>query len=193
MKKKLLTTIPCIILYQELSTHWIKWVQAGPTMKEIRQNVRTQALEGKKHPHADGGMRLATRIISRVARRHLAKNLQVRTVIPDFNLNTEELVQRIKSYGKDAQSSYSTFAGARMLRPEISMKEFAEIWDRVSPNAYVTSKTVNFVPTHISKKTKGVEIMVTQRTPGVVKYVLSYGGDGSEPAGMFDGNWKPIR
>jgi len=121
-------------------------------------------------------------------------SVTIRTPVPDVDLATDELVQRIKSYGKDPQDSYGLFVKARGLLPEIDFKEFREIWDRVSPDPYVTSKTVDFVPTHRAKSgTSPAEIMVTQRTPGVVKYILSYGGTGSDPAMMFDDNWKAIR
>jgi len=59
---------------------WIKWVKAGPTMKEIRQNVRMQEARGDQYPQANGGMRLASRVISRVARRHVARTTEAAAI-----------------------------------------------------------------------------------------------------------------
>jgi len=121
------------------------------------------------------------------------KTLTIRTAVPDVDLDTDALVQRVKSYGKDARDSYGLFVKARGLRPEIGNKEFLAIFDRVSPDPHVTSRTVEFDPTHKSKADAKLTIMVTQRTPDVVKYILGYGGTGSDPAALFDKTWKAVR
>jgi len=121
-----------------------------------------------------------------------ATKLNINTPVPDFDLDTTELVQRIKSYGQDKQSSYSLFVKARGLSPEISAKEFYEIWDNVSANPHKKITTVDFVPTHRDKDNPQIEIMVTETTPNVIKYILSYGGTGSHPAALFDNHYEPV-
>lgn len=140
--------------------------------------------------------RIAMVIIGKLQRaiQLISENLTIRTPIPDFELSDTELVARIKSYGQERQASYSLYVKARMLLPTISAKEFNEIWDSVSPNPYMKVEEVDFTPTHKYKdpKMEGVTIMVTQTTPTAVKFILSYGGTGGSPIGLFEDTYEEL-
>lgn len=121
------------------------------------------------------------------------KKLVIHTPIPDFELSNIELVQRIKSYGKNKGSSYGLFVKARALKPDIDAKEFNNIWDSVSPNSHTRQKEVDFKPTHVSSvRDSDLKIMVVFRGPEIISYILSYGGTGSEPVASFDSQWRLI-
>jgi len=118
----------------------------------------------------------------------------ITTPRPDSGLNTAELVARIKTYGNDPSKLYGLFVKARDLRPEISLPEFRSLFEIVTPNAYIDSVTVDFVPTHVDQD--GFQIMVTQRLPEAVQYILRYGADNfssaGDPIAMFESRWSPI-
>lgn len=137
-------------------------------------------------------MKTVAKELLKVAKLLTSGKVRVRTQTPDVELDDVELIQRVKSYGKDAQSSYGLFVRARGLRPKINMKKFREIWDSVSPNKHEKVETVDFKPTHKSKDVEGLTIMVTQVEPNIVRFISSYGGTGSSPAGLFKSQYKKI-
>ena len=53
-------------------------------------------------------------------------------------------------------------------------------------------KSSHWEPTHKSKIVPDLECMVTSRTDKVVRFILSYGGKGSDPIEVFEQNWKAI-
>lgn len=52
--------------------------------------------------------------------------------------------------------------------------------------------STDFEPTHQSLDIPNLSAMVLSNQKGVVKFLLSYGGAGSEPEAMFKKRWKPI-
>jgi len=120
------------------------------------------------------------------------KTLNVKQAIPDQDLSDRELVQRIKSYRVDKTRGWGLFVKARNLRPGIDAKEFYKIFDSVNPDPHHTIVSVKFEPTHISKDTPGLSIMVTSRTPHLVRHIMSYGGTGGTPVREFDRQWRAI-
>lgn len=123
----------------------------------------------------------------------MEEKLTVRSMVPDSDLSDRELAQRIKTYTQDNRVAFGLYVKARALKPNMSAKDFYELFDSVGPNAHVQQRTVEFKPTHQSKSNKDLRIMVVSRTPSQVRYILSYGGEGGDPAGLFDNMWKPIR
>ena len=121
------------------------------------------------------------------------RKMNIKSMIPDHELDDYELAQRIKVYEKDPRNAYGLYVRMRVLKQSLSSKEFQGIFNSVSPNEHSRVKTVDFVPTHRDKHNKDIKIMVVTRTPAVVKYVLSYGGTGSSPAGLFDQQYAPVR
>jgi hypothetical protein len=122
-----------------------------------------------------------------------AKDLRVKTRIPDSELSDKQLAERIKSYKVDKSKAWSLFIAARGLRPGIDAKEFYALFDSATADPWTREITVKFEPTHRSKKDDSLTVMVTEYTPTVVRFIMSHGGTGSEPAGMFDSNWEPVK
>jgi len=109
------------------------------------------------------------------------KKVKINSPIPSNELSTEQLVQRIKSRTNDRQGAYGLFVKERNLRPEINAGEFFDIWDRVTPNPYIETKEVDFVPTHTLF---GMNVMVTD-LGNRIEFVGENGMTGGEP--------KPLR
>jgi len=78
------------------------------------------------------------------------------------------------------------------LKPEISMKEFAKIFNSVGPNEYVKVERVQYKPTHRKKDDPNRTLMVTRNAPGVVYHIMDFGSTGSTSSAMFDAEWDPI-
>jgi hypothetical protein len=100
-----------------------------------------------------------------------------------FNeMNTEELVNVVKSMGLDAQSSFGQFVKARALRPEIGMREFRRIWDRVS-GVVSPAVVLPFNPTHVLLENfPGAvekEIEILKKTDDVIEWRSQFGRGGT--------------
>lgn len=122
-----------------------------------------------------------------------SKTVVVNISKPDAELSDYELIERIKSYGKDAQSSFGLFVRARGLKPGMDMKDFKKIWDSVVANPHKKAKKVKFRATHKSKHVEGMEIMVVTRTPTMINWVANYGGTGGDLSSMFDDMYQELK
>jgi hypothetical protein len=118
------------------------------------------------------------------------------TRVPSFQLSTRELVERIKTLAKNPSVGYGLFVKERLLKPEIGMKDFAQLWDQVGANPHMEKKTVTFKATHVNKQTPKMRVMVISTSPTVVQYVIEYGPNsystGSDPAALFAKNYQPV-
>lgn len=111
--------------------------------------------------------------------------VEVTTWIPDKDLTTEQLVERIKAiYKGDAQCLYGMFVKHRSLNPEISMSQFAPLFAHVWGNPHTKTEKVKFSPTHLNTTT-GEPLMVTFDDGKVVRWISASGGTGSDPKQFF--------
>jgi hypothetical protein len=121
-----------------------------------------------------------------------ATTVTVRRRIPDNELTTEQLVQRIKSeHPSEAQALYGRFVKARDLKPEIDAREFIRLLNSVSPNEHVVQETVPFKPTHFDLVTQRA-VQITQHPRGYFDILWSDGMTGSDPAGQLSARFSPI-
>jgi SWI/SNF-related matrix-associated actin-dependent regulator 1 of chromatin subfamily A len=116
----------------------------------------------------------------------------VRSVIPDSQLSDKELIQRIKSYGKDRHFSYAVFNRSRDLKSKLSLQEFYDIWDRVEAKPFSDTREIRFNPTHIDVN-NGKPVMVSQRTPSTIDYVDSMGKFNRVNTFDFDVSHKALK
>ena len=121
--------------------------------------------------------------------------VQIKSKIPDSQLTENELVERIKSYGQAKQKSYGLYVKARNLKPVLDAKDFYELWDHVGANPHEEIRDIKFKATHKSKDGY-TTIMVTERLPGVTKFIVRYKNgsvvEGSAPSGTFDQYYEDI-
>ena len=104
------------------------------------------------------------------------------------SLGTTELVQRIKVSNSDPQSAYGLFVQARSLKPEISMKEFAQILNSVNPCSYVEIEEVEFCATHKDVITNTLVMISDPNDNGVRQIVFENGSYGFIPSLKFAPN-----
>lgn len=123
----------------------------------------------------------------------VSRELVIKTITPVHDLSTIELVERVKTWDANPQSAYGLFVKNRMLKPEISMKEFTELLNAVQPNPHEQLRSVTFEPTHKNKNVEGLEAMVVQVDPRTVEFILSNGNTGADPVRFFEQSWEPIQ
>lgn len=76
--------------------------------------------------------------------------ITIKEHIPSSELNTQQLVERVKVWASSASEGYGLFVKERALKPEIGMKEFLKIWEQVSANLHDRLTESDFKPTHIA-------------------------------------------
>jgi hypothetical protein len=121
------------------------------------------------------------------------KKVTTRQRIPDDDLSTRELVQRIRADypTQDAQSTYGRFVAARHLKPEIDAKEFGELFNSVGANAHVRTETKGFKPTHKDSVTKEL-VQFTKKPNGVWEFVSESGRTGGEIPGELPSRYESL-
>jgi hypothetical protein len=122
-----------------------------------------------------------------------ATTVTVRRRIPENELSTEQLVQRIKAEYLNGKVGdlYGRFVQARDLKPEIDAREFLRLYHSVSPNDYVVREKVPFKPTHFDLVTQRA-VQVTQQPNGYFDILWPKGMTGGEPAGQLSARFSPI-
>lgn len=120
------------------------------------------------------------------------KVFTIQSVIPDSQLDPREIIQRIKSYGKDRKESYALYDKVRGDKKELNEKDFNFVMDHVDANSFSKPREIKFKPTHTDVNNV-VEVMVTERTPMVVHYIDATGRYGSASAFDFDKKYNTLK
>jgi SWI/SNF-related matrix-associated actin-dependent regulator 1 of chromatin subfamily A len=179
---------------KKLTKEEIDWMNKPLTISDILNKIhggKTPIEEEKGLPISESKPEVPVIPIEAPKQEQKPMVSVVRSVIPDSQLSDKELIQRIKSYGKDRHFSYALFDRSRNLESKLSMQEFYDLWDRVDPKAFSEYREIKFKPTHTG--INSVEpVMVIQRTPSTVSYINSIGEFNKDNTFDFDIRYKAV-
>lgn len=97
-----------------------------------------------------------------------------------FKASAAEIAADIKARGIGRDAAWSEYVKLRALRPDISAKEFLELFNNVAPASLVKTEQVDFEPTHIDTFLD-LLCRITERKDGVFEIIWSNGMTGTNP------------